>query len=111
MAKFDMDTYIQKMAMDVAETQDEFIFQTIGPFVNDIAGFSVSKQELAEAVSLLRMKKLANDKYGVLISNDIYTATQQSYELSRAYERGVMDGIEKERRRIRDLVDSEERED
>ena len=109
MAKFDFDTYIQKMAMDVAETQDEFIFQTIGPFVNDIAGFSISKQELVEAISLLRMKKLGLDKYGVLISNDIYTATQQCHELSRAYERGVMDGIEKERRRIRDLVDSDVR--
>ena len=92
------DTYtiVREIGMQVQETEDAFIFNRLSDFVQDTMHIEVSKQELIEAISLYRLKKEANEKYGCSnISNDWNTATAQSAYLHNAYMRGYQDGMNK----------------
>jgi len=93
------EDYMRKVSMEMAETQDAFIFRSIGPFVNDVAGFEISKKELVDAISLLRLRKMATEKYGSSLDYDLTKATDITRELNEAYNRGFMDGVRKERER------------
>lgn len=91
--------------MEVTETTDRFIFQTIQPFCNDIAGFEVSKTELAEAMQLLRLKKLGRNKYGgVMFNDDLSTATYLSAQCEKAYQSGFKDGQEDMKEKMKELI-------
>lgn len=99
----DLNYYTAKASMEMAETQDAFIFRTIGPFVNDVAGFEISKKELVDAIQLIRLRKKVADIYGVplvYIESDLSKATDISRMLDKAYNRGFIDGMNKERERI-----------
>ena len=64
----------------------------------------VEKEELDATKQLDCLKKIVYEKYGVNISDDWLTATEQSEQLNRAYLRGVAD----ERKRIMKLIKKEE---
>lgn len=95
-----MNTYTIKASIEAAETQDAFIFKFISPFINDVAGFEISKKELVEAVTYIRLKKEAAEKYGIDIGCELNRATEMSRELGKAYDRGFEDGVRRERDRM-----------
>ena len=88
------------LSMQVSETQDAFIFNTIKPFIEQYTTIEISKEELIRAVQLVQMQKEAINKYGVQISNEWNTAAAQSAALEKAYIRGFTDGKMEMRERI-----------
>ena len=101
-----VSNFADTICIQVRETQDEIIFSTISNFLkrefNDI---TVSKSELIQAIRLLRNYK----ERGFDISERWVTATQQTIALNTEYNRGVRDGIKKERDRIESILKEEER--
>lgn len=87
--------------MRVAETQDEFIFQTLRDFGLSTSNIVVEKEELVQAIQLIRMMK----EYGLDIFERYNTATAQAGIFRRGYEEGLHDGIEKERSRVMDILE------
>lgn len=81
-----------QMRMEVQETVDRFIFNTIDPFIKNITTMEISKEELVRAIQLIRMQRESIEKYGVQISNEWDTATAQSMALAESYKRGYADG-------------------
>ena len=97
---------VDTISMQVRETQDEIIFSTISKFLKrECNNITVSKSELMQAISLLRICK----ERGFDISERWVTATQQTNALSMEYNRGVRDGIKKERDRIESILKEEKR--
>lgn len=103
----DLNTYTYKLAMEAAETTNEFIFKTIEPFINEVACFSISKKELVDAIQLIRLKKKAAEKYGSSLNCDLTKATEVARELGEAYDRGVIDGVKKERKRLLTMLEND----
>ena len=102
----DINTIVREVCMQVQETEDAFIFSRLSNFVRDTMCIEVSKQELIEAVSLYRLKKEANEKYGCSnISDDWNTATAQSTYLHNAYMRGYQDGMNEAYKRVEKRLD------
>ena len=101
-----VSNFADTICIQVRETQDEIVFSTISNFLkrefNDI---TVSKSELIQAIRLLRNYK----ERGFDISERWVTATQQTNALNMEYNRGVRDGIKKERDRIESILKEEER--
>lgn len=91
---------VHRVCMDVAETEDEFIFRTLSDFARNNYQISVEKDELAKAIQLIRWSK----EYGQSIDERWSTASRQAGALADAYRRGLEDGIEKERTRILDAL-------
>lgn len=89
-------TVIDKIMMGVQETQEAFIFNTISPFVQGISSMEISKEELADAVMLLRICK----EYGFDIHERYHNVKQDAKALNEYYVRGYNDGVKKERARI-----------
>lgn len=89
-------TVIDKIMMGVQETQEAFIFNTISPFVQGISSMEISKEELADAVMLLRICK----EYGFDIHKRYNNIKQDAKALNEYYVRGYNDGVKKERARI-----------
>lgn len=86
----------------VAETEDEFIFTTITPFLDSLYERRVSKKELVEAVSYIRMRDIASKIYGVALpAGDYNSARAISDACERAYNSGFEAGVEKEREKLR----------
>ena len=80
------------------ETEEAFIFSRIEPFVNSISNIEISKEELVEAVLLVRLKKEALKKYGCHnLSNDLPTATAQVKYFKDAYQKGYGAGYNRAR--------------
>lgn len=92
--------YINKIVTKVKETEDAFIFRTLCDFSTMHYDVTVEKDELVKAIQLIRMMR----EHGDDIVDRWNTATQQSEALAHAYIRGVEDGIEKERNRIKDRL-------
>lgn len=90
--------------MRVAETQDEFIFQTLRDFGVSTSNIVVEKEELVQAIQLIRMMK----EYGLDIFERYNTATAQAGIFRRGYKEGLHDGIEKERSRVMDILEKGE---
>ena len=102
----DIYTIVREIGMRVQETEDAFIFNRLNDIVKDTMHIEVSKQELIEAISLHRLKKEANEKYGCSnISNDWSTATAQSTYLHNAYIRGYQDGMNETHERFEKCLD------
>ena len=79
---------VDTISMQVRETQDEIIFSTISKFLKrECNNITVSKSELMQAISLLRICK----ERGFDISERWVTATQQTNALSMEYNR-IMQG-------------------
>ena len=102
----DIYTIVREVGMQVQETEDAFIFNRLNDFVKDTMCIEISKQELIEAISLYRLKKEANEKYGCSnISDDWNTATAQSTYLHNAYMRGYQDGINETHEKFEKCLD------
>ena len=105
--EFDVvNSTIGKMAHQVQETEDEFIFNTLSDFASNNYNIVVEKQELIRAIQLIRMYK----EHDFLIEEKWETATQNCEELNRAYERGFQDGIKKEHDRIMGILNNFDKE-
>ena len=102
----DIYTIVREIGMQVQETEDAFIFSKLNNIIKDTMHIEVSKQELIEAISLYRLKKEANEKYGCSnISDDWNTATAQSTYLHNAYMRGHQDGMNEAYERVEKRLD------
>jgi hypothetical protein len=91
-----MDETIRTITTQMAETEDEFIFQTLSDFALNNYKIVVEKEEFDRAIQLIRMSKV----YGPSIDSRWETATQNAAELDRAYTKGFQDGVDKEHARI-----------
>ena len=100
-----IDDTIASLNMQMNETMDEFIFTSLSPFIHQLTTIEIPKQELAEAIRLIRMKKEANEKYGCSLSNDWSTATRQCEDLRNAYNRGREDGIKYANKKLIKFLD------
>ena len=105
MAK-DMFKTVDNIVMQVQETQDEFIFSTLNKYTMDNFNTVVEKEELVQAIHLIRMCK----EHGPGIHERWTTATQQTAYLNDAYRRGFSDGVNKEHDRIMDILKEREEE-
>ena len=102
----DIYTIVREVGMQVQETEDAFIFNRLNDFVKDTMCIEISKQELVEAISLYRLKKEVNEKYGCNnISDDWNTATAQLTYLHNAYMRGYQDGINETHEKFEKCLD------
>ena len=95
---------VDSVAMQVKETQDEFIFSTLSKYAMDNFQIVVEKEELVRAIHLIRMCK----EYGPGIYERWTTATQQTAYLDDAYRRGFQDGVTKEHDRIMSILERKE---
>lgn len=105
MIDYDDANIYENIRAKVVETEEEFIFSTLGNYIYNQTETVVSKKELIEAVQLLRMCK----EYGYNISERWTTATQQSMELGCEYRRGFQDGVNKEHDRIINILEDEKK--
>jgi hypothetical protein len=55
----DFETYTAKIVQNVKETEDEFIFQTVSSFCNEITQKEISKKDLINA--LVHYKELEEE--------------------------------------------------
>ena len=94
---------VNNIVTQVKETQDEFIFSTLSKYTMDNFNIVVEKEELAQAIHLIRMCK----EHGPGIYERWTTATQQTAYLDDAYRRGFQDGITKEHDRIMSILEKE----
>lgn len=96
----DLNNYLDDYIREVHEDDNEFVFRKINKFIGQITEIKISKEELVQAIALVRMKKKASLKYDTTISDDWTTATEQMKALERAYNKGLSDGMQK----IKDAV-------
>lgn len=105
--EFDVvNTISNKIAHQVQETEDEFIFKTLSDFAADNYNIVVEKQELIQAIKLIRMYREA----GFDIGERFTTATQQSEWYMHAYDKGLKDGIKKEHDRVMGILNNFDKE-
>lgn len=65
MAEFNPNDLIEKIIREVRETEDEFIFSTISPYITKVTETRISKKELRELIPLVRIKPIkVIDGYG-----------------------------------------------
>ena len=96
---------ISRVAMEVAETQDQFIFETISNYAANNYKITIEKEEIVKAIQLIRMSK----EYGPSIDERWTTATEQSEALSREYMRGYKAGVDSQYRKIMDILEGAKR--
>ena len=94
---------VDNIVMQVKETQDEFIFSTLSKYTIDNFNTVVEKEELVQAIRLIRMCK----EHGPGICERWTTATQQTAHLNDAYRRGFHDGVTEEHDRIMSILERE----
>ena len=92
---------INRVVMEVTETQDSFIFQTLRDFAANQYQIVVEKQELIQAIQLIRIAR----EYGPSINQRWMTATEQSEALSREYRRGFQEGVDSEHQKFMDILE------
>ena len=92
---------INRVVMEVTETQDSFIFQTLRDFAANQYQIVVEKQELIQAIQLIQMAR----EYGPSIDERWATVTEQSEALSRAYMRGYKAGVDSEHQKFMDILE------
>ena len=96
--------HVDNIVMQVKETQEEFIFSTLSKYAMDNFNTVVEKEELVQAIQLIRMCK----EHGSGICERWTTATQQTAYLNDAYRRGFNDGVAKEHDRIMSILERKE---
>ena len=87
--------------MEVTETQDAFIFQTFRDFAANQYQIVVEKQELIQAIQLIRMTR----EYGPSIGQRWTTATEQTAVLHREYLRGFQEGVDSAHQKFMDILE------
>lgn len=89
-----MNNIYSDFRMRAAETEDAFIFETIGPFIRDHSCIEISKQELIEAIRIAQLRRTARETHGAYFSEvcDLTSATATDRMLHDAYIRGVQHG-------------------
>ena len=92
---------ISRFAMEVTETQEQFIFQTISDYAANNYQITIEKEEIAKAIQLIRMSK----EYGPSIDQRWTTATAQTATLSREYMRGYQAGRDSEHQKFMDILE------
>lgn len=98
--------HVDNIVMQVKETQEEFIFSTLSKYAMDNFNAVVEKEELVQAIQLIRMCK----EHGPGICERWTTATQQTAYLNDAYRRGFHDGVTEEHDRIMSILEREVKE-
>ena len=88
-----------KIHQKMVQTEEEFIFQTISPFCDDVYEKHISKKELTEAIWLYRevqsLKEMGVDPYSFM------SKVQTTYDIARkAYEEGREAGKAEMKERI-----------
>ena len=88
-----------KIHQKMVQTEEEFIFQTISPFCDDVYEKHISKKELTEAIWLYRevqsLKEMGVDPYGFM------GKVQTTSDIARkAYEEGREAGKAEMKERI-----------
>lgn len=79
---------IQQITTKVNETQDEFIFQTISPWIESNYLLSISKDELAKAIQLVRV--MENDGINIYDTYEKAVVLRDHYQ--SGYQQGYKDG-------------------
>lgn len=92
-----MNNIYSDFRIQAAETEDAFIFRTIGPFIRDHSCIGISKKELIEAIRIAQLRKTARETHGAYFSEycDLTSATATDRMLHDAYIRGVQYGEDK----------------
>ena len=86
--------FINRIKLQCKETEDNFIFNCIEPFIDSISSVKISKQDLVEAVQYINLRKGIIDRYGYDIGNDCNQKTAvEMHNASRlSYCKGHIDG-------------------
>lgn len=92
---------INRAVMEVTETQDAFIFQTLRDFAANNYQIAIEKEEIIKAIQLIQMSR----KYGPSIEERWTTATAQTAALSREYTRGYQAGRDSEHQKFMDILE------
>ena len=92
-----MYTLTNAISMQVQETEDEFIFSTINKWIGETFARTISKDELAKAIQIVR----ACEEHGINLYNAYDTATEQKRLADEAYLRGFADGSKEAIQRVR----------
>lgn len=95
----------QEMRLKCEETEKEFIFSNVKPFVDAASSIEISKDELFEAIQLVEKRNYALKKYGVdIFAVDNTNMAAIMYSLDSAYDLGVDDGYKKARQEVVDFI-------
>lgn len=94
-----------KIHQKMVQTEEEFIFQTISPFCDDVYEKHISKKELTEAILLYRevksLEEMGIDPYGFM------GKVQTTSDIARkAYEEGCEKGRQEMKERIVNTMES-----
>ena len=92
---------INRVVMEVTETQDAFIFQTLRDFAANNYQIAIEKEEIIKAIQLIRMAR----EYGPSIDQRWTTATEQTAVLDREYLRGFQAGRDSEHQKFVDILE------
>lgn len=85
-----MYTLTNAISMQVQETEEEFIFSTIKKWIGEIYTRTISKDELAKAIQVVRIC----EEHGINLYNAYDTAIEQKRIADEAYKKGFTDGSE-----------------
>lgn len=88
---YGMHTLTNAISMQVQETEEEFIFSTINKWIGETFVRTISKDELAKAIQIVR----ACEEHGINLYNAYDTAIEQKRIADEAYKKGFTDGSEK----------------
>lgn len=94
-----------KIRQQMEETEEEFIFQTVSPFCDEVYEKHISKKELTEAILLYRevqsFKEMGIDSYSFI------GKVQTTSDIARkAYEKGREAGKAEMKERIANTMES-----
>ena len=92
---------ISRFAMEVTETQDQFIFETISNYTANNYQIVIEKEEIIKAIQLIQMAR----EYGPSIDERWTTATAQTAVLHREYLRGFQEGVDSEHQKFMDILE------
>lgn len=56
MAKLEIDKFVQEMTMKATENIDDFIFEVIGPYCEEVSRMTISKEYLKQILQKVRWK-------------------------------------------------------
>lgn len=76
----DFDTYVNQLVMSFKETEEEFIFNTVSPFCDNIMQRKISKEELINALY----------RYRTLQSENNFLKEENNYLKERLAEIGII---------------------
>ena len=89
----------------IVQTEEEFIFQTISPFCDEVYEKHISKKELTEAILLYRevqsLKEMDIDHYWFM--GKVHTTSDIA---RKAYEEGCEKGRQEMKERIANTIES-----